>query len=100
MVATRERTYSDEEVAERLQRENSSWSLEGGCIRRKIKTRNWGGTLGALTAIGHLAAAVRDDPDVTLAPDWLEVRLRRHGSLGFTERDMELVRRIEDVIAH
>lgn len=96
MVSMQERTYSDQEVAERLSRENSRWSLEGGCIRRKLNTQNWNGTLGALSTIGRMAAAVRDDPDVTLAPDWLEIRLRRHGAAGFTERDLELARRIED----
>lgn len=98
MAGIREKVYSDQEVVERLQRENSRWSLEGGCIRRKFKTDNWNGTAGALTAIGHLVAKAQDDPDVTLAPDWLEVRLKGHGACGFTERDLELARRIEDVV--
>ena len=37
---TNEKTYSDEEVKERLSKELPNWVLEGGWIRRKIKTLN------------------------------------------------------------
>jgi hypothetical protein len=43
-MATKERTYSDAEVEERLKKELPHWHLEGGWIRRKFKTNSWKGT--------------------------------------------------------
>jgi len=40
-----ERTYSEEEIAARLQRDLPHWRYEGGWIRRKYKTHSWKGTL-------------------------------------------------------
>ena len=41
----KEKTYTDTEVEERLQKDLPKWYLEKGWIRRKYKTNSWKGTL-------------------------------------------------------
>ena len=43
--AKSERTYSDEEIQQRLKRDLPHWYLENGWIRRKYRTNSWKGTL-------------------------------------------------------
>jgi len=54
--STKERTYTDAEVEERLKRELPHWFLEKGWIRRKYKTHSWKGTLMVINTVGALAA--------------------------------------------
>ena len=92
------RTYSDEEVKERLQRELPHWYLEGGWIRRKYRTHSWKGTLMVINAVGHLAEAAWHHPDITASYAWVEVRLQNHAAKGITDKDFELAKKIEEVV--
>src|SRR5690348_7055166 len=96
--ATRERTYSEEEIAERLKRELPHWYLEGGWIRRKYRTHGWKGTLMVINAVGHLAEAAWHHPEIAASYSWVEVRLQNHAAKGITDKDFELAKKIEDVI--
>lgn len=93
------RAYSDREVADRLKRDLPHWDLDQGFIRRRYKTQGWKGTLMALNTVGHLAEAAWHHPDIAASYNWLEVRLQTHDAKGITDRDFELARKIEDVIA-
>ena len=93
-----DRTYSDEEVKERLQRELPHWYLEGGWIRRKYRTHSWKGTLMVINAVGHLAETAWHHPDITASYAWVEVRLQNHAAKGITDKDFELAKKIEDVV--
>jgi len=95
---TKERTYSDQEIADRLKSELPHWYLEGGWIRRKYRTHSWKGTLMVINAIGHLAEAAWHHPDLTASYAWVEVRLQNHAAKGITDKDFELAKKIEDVI--
>ena len=95
---SKERTYSDEEVNERLRRELPHWYLEGGWIRRKYRTNSWKGTLMVINTVGHLAEAAWHHPDITASYAWVEVRLQNHAAKGITDKDFELAKKIEDVI--
>ena len=95
---SKDRTYSDEEVKERLQRELPHWYLEGAWIRRKYRTNSWKGTLMVINAVGHLAEAAWHHPDITASYAWVEVRLQNHAAKGITDKDFELAKKIEDVI--
>ena len=66
-----ERTYSEEEIATRLQRDLPHWRYEGGWICRKYKTHSWKGTLMAVNAVGHLAEAAWHHPDITASYAWV-----------------------------
>ncbi len=96
---TTERTYADDEVKARLKRELPHWSLEGGSICRKYNTHGWKGTLMVINAVGHLAEAAWHHPDIAASYAWVEVRLQNHAAKGITDKDFQLARKIEDVIA-
>ena len=59
----KEKTYSDKEVKERLQKELPNWNLQDGWIRRKIKTHSWKSTLMVINTVGHLSEAAWHHPD-------------------------------------
>jgi 4a-hydroxytetrahydrobiopterin dehydratase len=94
-----ERVYSAEEAADRLKRELPHWYLEDGWIRRRYKTNSWKGTLMVINAVGHLAEAAWHHPDITASYAWVEVRLMNHAAKGITDKDFELARKIEEVVA-
>jgi 4a-hydroxytetrahydrobiopterin dehydratase len=98
MAENKERTYSDEEVTERLKRDLPHWKLEGGWIRRKYKTNSWKGTLMVINTVGHLAEAAWHHPDITASYAWVEVRLMNHAAKGITDKDFELAAMIEKVV--
>ena len=79
-----EKTYTDEEIQQRLKRDLPHWYLENGWIRRKYRTNSWKGTLMVINTVGHLAE--------------VEVRLQNHAAKGITDKDFELAKKIEDVV--
>jgi 4a-hydroxytetrahydrobiopterin dehydratase len=97
--AKREVAYSDEQIEQRLRQQLPSWGLEGGWIRRTYKTHGWKGTLMVINAVGHLAEAAWHHPDITASYAWVEVRLKTHTAKGITDKDFELARKIEEVVA-
>lgn len=96
---SKERTYSDEEVEARLKKELPQWYLEGKWIRRKYKTHSWKGTLMVINTVGHLAEAAFHHPDITASYAWVEIRLMNHAAKGISDKDFELARKIEEVVA-
>ncbi|MGA8171617.1 MAG: 4a-hydroxytetrahydrobiopterin dehydratase [Methylocystis sp.] len=97
-MTTKERAYSDSEIAERLSKELPHWRYENGWIRRKFKTHSWKGTLMAINAIGHLAEAAWHHPDLAASYAFVEVKLMTHTAKGITDKDFELARKIEEVV--
>jgi 4a-hydroxytetrahydrobiopterin dehydratase len=95
----KERTYSDEEVEARLKQELPHWYLEKGWIRRKYKTSGWKATLMVVNTVGHLAEAAFHHPDLTVSYAFVIVKLVNHAAKGITDKDFELARKIEEVIA-
>ena len=95
---SKERTYTEAEVEERLARELPHWKLEKGWIRRKFRTHSWKGTLMVVNAVGHLAEAAWHHPDMTISYAFVEVRLMTHSAKGITDKDFALARKIEEVV--
>ena len=95
---SKERVYSEAEIAERLEKELPKWRYENGWIRRKYKTHSWKGTLMVINTVGHLAEAAWHHPDITASYAWVEVRLQNHAAKGITDKDFELAKKIEDVV--
>jgi 4a-hydroxytetrahydrobiopterin dehydratase len=94
----KERTYSENEIKERLAAEIPHWTYEGGWIRRTFKTAGWKGTLMVINTVGHLAEAAWHHPDITASYAWVEVRLQTHTAKGITDKDFALAKKIEDVV--
>lgn len=96
---TSEKVFTAEEIEARLKAELPHWYLEDGWIRRKYRTHGWKGTLMIINTVGHLAEAAWHHPDITASYAWVEVRLMNHMARGVTDKDFELAKKIEDVIA-
>src|SRR5919206_2869901 len=93
----RERTYSEEEIAEKL-KALPGWYYEDGWIRRQYKTDGWPTTLMLVNTIAFYAEAAYHHPDlaVTWAKVW--VKLQNHAAGGITDKDFELARKIEEAV--
>ena len=94
-----ERTYGEAEVRQRLESDLPQWQFDNGCIRRLYKTTGWKSTLMVVNAVGHLAEIAWHHPDIAASYGSVEVRLRNHAADGITDKDFELARKIEDVVA-
>lgn len=65
-------TYTDEEVAQKIQEAGlEGWYLEDGWLRRKISTDGWQSTLMVVNAVGYLCEAAWHHAD--LAVTWGKV---------------------------
>ena len=93
------KVYTESEVEEKLKAELPHWFLENGWIRRKYKTSVWKATLMVVNTVGHLAEAAWHHPDLTVSYAFVIVKLCTHDAKGITDKDFELAKKIESVIA-
>ncbi|MDF1588247.1 MAG: 4a-hydroxytetrahydrobiopterin dehydratase [Gammaproteobacteria bacterium] len=93
-----EKTYSEQEIAQKLADELPHWFFENGWIRRKYKTSGWKGTLMVVNTVGHLAEAAWHHPDLTVSYAFVVVKLTTHSAKGITDKDFELAKKIEAVV--
>jgi 4a-hydroxytetrahydrobiopterin dehydratase len=93
------KTYTDEEVTQRLEAELPQWYLQDGWIRRKFKTSGWKSTLMVVNTVGHLAEAAFHHPDLTVSYAFVIVKLTNHACKGITDKDFDLAKKIEEVIS-
>ncbi len=98
-AAKREQAYHEAEIKARLESELPHWRYEDGWIRRTYRTHSWKGTLMLINAVGHLAEAAWHHPDLTASYAWVEVRLQTHTAKGITDKDFQLAKKIEEVVA-
>src|SRR5215467_5580892 len=94
-MATKERTYTEAQIAEKL-RDLRGWYFEDGWIRRVYKTDGWPTTLMLVNAVGFVAEAADHHPDLSVTWGRITVKLSTHSAGGITDKDFELARRIED----
>jgi 4a-hydroxytetrahydrobiopterin dehydratase len=93
----REPTYDDAQVAERLAA-LPGWYYEDGWIRRQLRTDGWPTTLMLVNAIGYLAEAAYHHPDLSVTWAKVGVKLKTHSAGGITDKDLDLARKIEEVV--
>lgn len=96
-VSTKEPTYDEAQIAERL-RDLPGWYFEDGWIRRQYKTDGWPTTLMLVNTIGYVAEAAYHHPDLSVTWGRVGVKLVTHSAGGVTDKDFALARRIEDVV--
>ena len=96
--ALREGALPTDQIEARLLAELPGWYLEGGWIRRKIKTSGWKATLMVVNTVGHLAEAAWHHPDLNVSYAFVTVKLKNHAAKGITERDFALAQKIEEVL--
>ena len=95
-MATKERTYTEVEIEEKL-KDLPGWWAENGWIRRMYKTDGWPTTLMLVNAIGFIAEAANHHPDLTVSWAKVTVKLQNHAAGGITDKDFELARQMEDI---
>tara|TARA_B100001057_G_C22774100_1_gene920885 strand:- start:886 stop:1257 length:372 start_codon:yes stop_codon:yes gene_type:complete len=93
-----ERTYSESEITDYLDKNLKHWYYENGWIRRKYKTSGWKGTLMAVNTVGHLAEAAWHHPDISASYAFVIVKLQNHAAKGITDKDFSLAMKIEEVL--
>lgn len=101
MAKEKEKTYSETEIAARIQELGlTGWHLEDGWLRRKYNTDGWPQTLMAVNAIGYLCEAAFHHADLSVTYAKLWVKLQTHSAGGITDKDFELAQKIEEVILY
>jgi len=95
-MTTKEATYSEAELAEKLA-ELPGWYYEDKWIRRWFKTDGWPITLMLVNAIGFLAEAANHHPDLSVTWARVGVKLATHSAGGITGKDFALARQIEEL---
>ncbi len=93
-----EQVLTEAEINQQLQSTLPHWVFEDGWIRRKYKTSGWKGTLMVVNTVGHLAEAAWHHPDLTVSYAFVIVKLCTHSAKGITMKDIELARKIEEVV--
>jgi len=96
-MATKEATYNDTQIEEKL-RDLPGWWFEAGMIRRNYKTDGWPTTLMLVNTIGFLAEAAYHHPDLSVTWGRVTVKLSTHSAGGITDKDFELARKIEESV--
>jgi 4a-hydroxytetrahydrobiopterin dehydratase len=99
MSDTKEKTYTDAEIAAKLAALGlEQWRLEDSWLRRKYTTDGWPTTLMLTNAIGYLCEAAWHHADLAITWGKLWVKLKTHSAGGITDKDFALARKIEDVV--
>ncbi len=93
------KTYSEEQINEKIKSELPHWYFENGWIRRKYKTSGWKATMMVVSTVGHLSEAAWHHPDLTVSYAFVIVKLCTHDAKGITDKDFELASKIEQVIS-
>lgn len=76
----------------------SGWELREGWLRKKFNTPGWSHTMLLVNTIGYLAEAAYHHPDLSVAYAAVTVKLQTHRVHGITGHDIELARRIDEVV--
>ena len=94
-----ERTYSDEEIPDKLSQLGlDKWQLDGDVIRRTYTTAGWPTTLMVVNAIGFVCEAANHHADLAVSWGELGVTLSDHSAGGISDKDFAVARRIEDTV--
>jgi pterin-4a-carbinolamine dehydratase len=94
-MSTKERTWDLATVGDRLP---AGWDFQEDSIIRFYETDGWATTLMAVNAIGFLCEAGDHHPELTVNWGKLSVRLNTHTAGGVTDKDLELARKIDEVV--
>lgn len=98
MSSNTEQVYTEAEIASRLSAELPHWYYENGWIRRKYRTSGWKATLMVVNTVGHLAEAAWHHPDLSVSYAFVIVKLVTHSAKGVTEKDIQLAKKIEEIV--
>ncbi|HEV2969834.1 MAG TPA: 4a-hydroxytetrahydrobiopterin dehydratase [Pirellulales bacterium] len=88
---------TETELAEAL-RTLPDWEVRDNWLRRAYHTPGWPHTMLLANTIGYLAEAAGHHPDLSIGYAQVTVKLQTHRVRGITPSDVELARRIDEVV--
>ncbi len=88
---------TDAELEQELQ-SLAGWEVRDSWLRRKYSTPGWPHTMLLVNSIGYLAEAAWHHPDLSIGYAHVTVKLQTHRVKGITWSDMELARKIDEVV--
>ena len=74
------------------------WEIRDGWLRRKYITPGWPHTMMLAQTIAFIAEAAWHHPDLEIGYAQVIVKLQTHRVRGITASDIELAKRIEEVV--
>jgi 4a-hydroxytetrahydrobiopterin dehydratase len=74
------------------------WEIRDGWLRREYKTPGFSHTMMLVNTIGYLSEAAWHHPDLCVGYAQVTVKLQTHRVRAITGNDVELARKIEDVV--
>ena len=74
------------------------WEAKESWLRRKYTTPGWTHTMLLAQTIGYVAEAAWHHPDLSIGYAQVTVKLQTHRVRGITYSDVELARRIDEVV--
>lgn len=74
------------------------WEIRDGWLRRTYKTPGWTHTMSLVQTIGYLAEAAWHHPDLKVGYAQVTILLQTHRVRAVTWSDVELARKIDEVV--
>lgn len=74
------------------------WEVREGWLRRTYTTPGWPHTMMLVGTIGYLAEAAWHHPDLSVGYAKVTVKLQTHRVRAITMNDIELARKIDEVV--
>lgn len=74
------------------------WERKGNLIRRTVKCRDFVDALSVTVKIGFAAEKLDHHPDIDIRYNSVHVSLSTHSAGGITAFDIELARRIDELV--
>jgi len=74
------------------------WEIHEGWLRREYKTPGFAHTMMLVNTIGYLSEAAWHHPDLRVGYAQVTVKLQTHRVRAITGNDVDLARKIEDVV--
>ena len=87
-----------EEELQNALRELPDWELRDGWLRRTFTTPGWPHTMLLTATIGYVAEAAWHHPDLSIGYAKVTVKLQTHRVRAVTTSDIDLARRIDQVV--
>jgi 4a-hydroxytetrahydrobiopterin dehydratase len=91
------RSISEAELKKELE-SLPGWEIRDGWLRREYKTPGFPHTLLLVNTIGYLSEAAYHHPDLNVGYAQVTVKLQTHKARAITWNDVELARRIHEVV--
>ena len=76
------------------------WSGDPEAITRTVQLANFPAAIAVVDRVAEVAEELDHHPDIDIRWRTLTFRLSTHSAGGVTRRDVELARRIDEIVAH